>query len=180
MKTYHFVLFILFSSLISCNNDDDCSGKQSPTLELTKDFLLSEKWFINEISYIDKFDFNGDGKIAPNLIDELQDCENDNFIIFEQNQSDFIVYKDGKIICNNFDDLHPSGADSYEIVNASQISFGFSLLGFGGFARDIFDAKAEISEDSSFKLIKGTATIIINNVGSRINYSLIARATDRP
>lgn len=191
MKNLKYILICLI--IIACNNDDDTIPSEQSNVnfnfELNKEFLTSEKWFLNTIIAEKAIDYNEDGNSSNDILSQVQECDLDNYYTFDEKQEDKIILYDSDNICDNFFELYVEGQGIgfYEILSPTALDFNGNLLGnnkmfdsFGGFNVESLDnVKVGIANDNSFKIIQGEYNIIVNDERIEIIYSLIAKPEDR-
>lgn len=161
------IIIAVLLSFLSCKKDDDISDIPSNLLEvdITKEFLINEKWFLNTIEVSDE-------------------CESDNFYVFDQFNEDFVTIQDGEDICDDFSENYKGISYTYETDNSSnrlviRTTTDKILGGFDNPNNVINGVDFLISKDSSFKLIRGSVPTD-NDSSDSMSYELIARADDRP
>lgn len=188
MKKISFLIIALI--IFSCNSDDDNIIDQNTENEgflnvpVDKSFLLNEKWFLESATNDTPIDFNGDGNVSTDLKSQVPICDLDSFYIFEQNnEPNTVVLNDSNDTCTNFIDRYGPSVFNFEIIPNVGIQFlvdQFELL--GGFKGVTFFSNPTflVKEDTTSKLIIATVRTSINGNIENIQYSLIARANERP
>ena len=186
-------LILLF---LSCSNDDD--GKDSITtndglirLELTKNFLVGEKWFLDSAVAKSAIDINGDGNSTTDLISQVPACDLDSFYQFERFQSDLVVLIDGEIECSDASERFNFFVYDFNIdVENSKLNIDLGIAQLlGGLENNenfndidgFFNVEFLISPDFQFKLIRGKVQYISssgNNI--TVDYQLKASFDNRP
>lgn len=190
------ILFILVSlAFISCNDDDDSINPVDGLipLDLTKDFLVGEKWFLEAAVAKREVDINGDGTATKDLSSQFPACDLDSYYQFERTQEDVFILVDDGIECEDFDERFIVQVYDFEIdTENNELVFNlFTSQLLGGIEnKDGFNdidrfqnVKCLISPDSSFKILKGQIQFIENTPSADIvivDYSLKSSIDNRP
>lgn len=199
-QRYLICTFVVFLTLFSCSDDNEPEVVEGidglVNLELTKDFLVNEKWFVDTVTAESEIDINGDGIATLVLNSQFPECDLDSFYQFEGTSEDFLNLVDDGIECDEttFFDRFGVGGYGFSIDSENQVLdirlFQFELLGglsnstsqaFSG----IRDVDFLISPDSSFKLIRGEVQLLVDNGSGGTNlviidYRLRADIDNRP
>ena len=201
MKQIHLIFTLaVFLTLFSCSDDNEPEVVEGidglVNLELTKDFLVNEKWFVDTVTAESEIDINGDGIATLILNPQFPECDLDSFYQFEGTSEDFLNLVDDGIECDEatFFDRFGVGGYVFSIDVENQVLnielFQSELLGglsnstsqvFGG----LRDVDFLISPDSSFKLIRGEVQLLVDNGSGGtdlviIDYRLRADIDNRP
>ena len=189
-------ILLLLASLafIACNNDDDNSiGTVDGLipLELTKEFIVGEKWFLESAVAEREVDINGDGNATKDLSSQFPQCDLDSYYQFERTQENVLVLIDGDFVCEDFEERYISKVYDFEIdakedklkfnLNTSQLLGGIENLDGFNDINEFENVKFLISPDSSFKILKGQIQLIAdagNNVF--VDYRLKSTIDNRP
>ena len=189
MKNFKYILVVLLTINIACNNDDDIPNEQENIIfdfELNKDFLIGEKWFLNEITAAKAIDYNKDGTPSTDIYSQVQECDKDSFYTFDERQDNIALLYDSTNSCDNFFELYQSsqgiGLSEYEIdpeFFGGTLDFNENLLGnnklFGSFPTDLSNVKFGIALDNSFKIIQGEYNLEVDGERILITYSLVTK-----
>lgn len=178
--------------LCSCSNDDDSIDTVDGLipLDLTKDFLVGEKWFLEAAIAKREVDINGDGNATKDLSSQFPTCDLDSYYQFDRTQEDRLVLVDDGIECEDFDERFIVQVYAFEIdtennqllfdLNTSQLLGGIENRDGGNDINDFENVKCLISPDSSFKILKGQVQLVVSSGIVIVDYSLKASIDDRP
>ena len=188
---------LLISALFAfcaCNNDDDNSIGTVDGLipvDLTKNFLVGEKWFLDSAVAETEVDINGNGNATKDLSSQFPQCDLDSYYQFEKNDIDFAVMIQGDNICEDSSERFFSTVIPFEIdaeenellfdLRTSELLGGLENREGGNDIDRLYDVKCLISPDSSFKLLKGQIQLVVD-FGNTVfvDYELKASINNRP
>ena len=181
------LICVLLASFSSCKKDDDDSIDTVDgliPLELNKNFLLDEKWFFESATSDIPYDLNGDGTKTTELNSQILACDLDSYYVFEANQPDIVVLREGENVCADNFEVYNTTSD-FEVFKERKVleidTAGLNLL--GRFLNVIFLDELEFlqSRDSSFKLIRCEIRVVDedNNVVN-VSYTLKSTIDNRP
>ena len=78
MKRTFYFLVVLLS--VACSEDDDGPSTDGLVpLELSQDFLVDERWFLDSATASQDIDINGDGIATGDLSSQFPACDLDSF-----------------------------------------------------------------------------------------------------
>lgn len=178
------LIIVLLASVSSCKKDDDDVNDGLLSFELNKNFLIDEKWFFESATSDIPYDLNGDGNKTTDLNSQILACDLDSYYVFEANQPDLVVLREGENECPDNFETYPTVSD-FEVFPDRQVieidTGGLNLL--GRFLDVIFLNEIQFlqSRDSSFKLIKSKIRVVDeNNNVVNVDYTLKASIDNRP
>lgn len=173
MKKIFLTFFIL--SILSCSKEEIKGSEDNDLiqLELNKNFLLGEKWYLYSAVAFSDVDINGNGQATKNLESQFPKCDLDSYYVFEKNQPNIAVLVDGLDECEDNFERFGSNIFSFQLIKSEKKlnidTDGFELLGGlknnNSFNQISFLQNVEffISPDSSFKILKGEIQLIQGN-----------------
>ena len=106
----YFIPFCMFSCIMI---DDDADIPTFEDIPIAKEFLINEKWKLTSVFTDPDIDFNGDGEETGHfygatgvtdgkiITDQVDECNKDNFYVFNTDLTDDITIDYGSILCGN-------------------------------------------------------------------------------